>query len=88
MYGIPSGPHEVQLGKELIRLIISSVQQRKSFGQKEYSVSCWKCGRHELLKELEKVSLRIWAFCTSDANVVEFEIRVGIESLFLRRERT
>ena len=28
---IPSGPHEVQLGRELIRLIISSVEQRKSF---------------------------------------------------------
>ena len=70
------------------RLIISSVEQRKSFGQKECSVMCGRSGRHELLKELEKVSLRIWAFCTFHADVVEFERRVGSESLFLRRERT
>ena len=60
--------------------MISSVEQRKSFGQKECSVMCGRSGGHELL---EKVSLRIWAFCTFDANVVEFEIKVGIKSLFL-----
>ena len=32
-----AGPHELWLGRELIRLIILSVEETKSFGQKECS---------------------------------------------------
>ena len=47
---MPSCPHEVYTIMKSIDKAISSVEQRRSFGQEEYYMRSGRSGIHELLK--------------------------------------